>query len=73
MGPGPANIWAVDPMIWALGPCQRNSEQRRPKQGARPLDFGEFVDLMSARVGEHDSKEDVGKVTVPANIPTWDI
>merc|ERR1719217_741420 len=32
------------------------------RQGARPLDFDGFLDLMSAKMGERDSKEDVSKV-----------
>eukprot|EP00929_Paragymnodinium_shiwhaense_P053634 TRINITY_DN26862_c0_g1_i1.p1 TRINITY_DN26862_c0_g1~~TRINITY_DN26862_c0_g1_i1.p1 ORF type:complete len:167 (-),score=43.21 TRINITY_DN26862_c0_g1_i1:118-618(-) len=32
------------------------------RQGARPLDFSGFLDLMSAKMGERDSKDDVSKV-----------
>mmetsp|Transcript_53403 Transcript_53403/g.155696 ORF Transcript_53403/g.155696 Transcript_53403/m.155696 type:complete len:167 (-) Transcript_53403:77-577(-) len=32
------------------------------RQGAQPLDFGRFVDLMSAKMGERDTREDVSKV-----------
>merc|ERR1719316_685823 len=32
------------------------------RQGARPLDFDGFLDLMSAKMGERDSKEDIHKV-----------
>eukprot|EP00971_Amphidinium_carterae_P047691 939354-Amphidinium_carterae.1 len=31
------------------------------RQGARPLDFAGFVDLMSAKMGEQDTREDVSK------------
>mmetsp|Transcript_66983 Transcript_66983/g.187026 ORF Transcript_66983/g.187026 Transcript_66983/m.187026 type:complete len:168 (-) Transcript_66983:35-538(-) len=32
------------------------------RQGAKPLDFSGFVDLMSAKMGERDTREDVSKV-----------
>eukprot|EP00927_Polykrikos_kofoidii_P057386 TRINITY_DN51507_c0_g1_i1.p2 TRINITY_DN51507_c0_g1~~TRINITY_DN51507_c0_g1_i1.p2 ORF type:complete len:175 (-),score=35.93 TRINITY_DN51507_c0_g1_i1:29-553(-) len=32
------------------------------RQAARPLDFAGFLDLMSAKMGERDTKEDVSKV-----------
>eukprot|EP00928_Gymnodinium_smaydae_P063570 TRINITY_DN47110_c0_g1_i1.p1 TRINITY_DN47110_c0_g1~~TRINITY_DN47110_c0_g1_i1.p1 ORF type:complete len:183 (+),score=52.49 TRINITY_DN47110_c0_g1_i1:42-551(+) len=32
------------------------------RQGARPLDFAGFLDLMSAKMGERDTREDVNKV-----------
>eukprot|EP00933_Yihiella_yeosuensis_P075568 TRINITY_DN85000_c0_g1_i1.p1 TRINITY_DN85000_c0_g1~~TRINITY_DN85000_c0_g1_i1.p1 ORF type:complete len:172 (-),score=39.18 TRINITY_DN85000_c0_g1_i1:171-686(-) len=32
------------------------------RQGAKPLDFGGFLDLMTAKMGERDSREDVSKV-----------
>mmetsp|Transcript_4555 Transcript_4555/g.11028 ORF Transcript_4555/g.11028 Transcript_4555/m.11028 type:complete len:173 (-) Transcript_4555:681-1199(-) len=32
------------------------------RQGAKPLDFAGFVDLMTAKMGERDTKEDISKV-----------
>merc|ERR1719384_379247 len=32
------------------------------RQGARPLDFPGFLDLMTAKMGERDSKDDISKV-----------
>eukprot|EP00931_Biecheleriopsis_adriatica_P108769 TRINITY_DN83064_c0_g1_i1.p1 TRINITY_DN83064_c0_g1~~TRINITY_DN83064_c0_g1_i1.p1 ORF type:complete len:189 (+),score=42.99 TRINITY_DN83064_c0_g1_i1:67-567(+) len=32
------------------------------RQGAKPLDFGAFLDLMTAKMGERDTREDVSKV-----------
>mmetsp|Transcript_84182 Transcript_84182/g.184842 ORF Transcript_84182/g.184842 Transcript_84182/m.184842 type:complete len:170 (+) Transcript_84182:295-804(+) len=32
------------------------------RQGAKPLDFGGFVDLMTAKMGERDTREEVSKV-----------
>ncbi|CAE7703714.1 Icl1d [Symbiodinium sp. CCMP2592] len=32
------------------------------RQGGKPLDFGAFLDLMTAKMGERDTKEDVSKV-----------
>merc|ERR1712217_354893 len=32
------------------------------RQGARPLDFSGFLDLMTAKMGERDTREDVSKV-----------
>mmetsp|Transcript_91544 Transcript_91544/g.144668 ORF Transcript_91544/g.144668 Transcript_91544/m.144668 type:complete len:166 (+) Transcript_91544:102-599(+) len=32
------------------------------RQGARPLDFNGFLDLMTAKMGERDTREDVSKV-----------
>merc|ERR1719199_917394 len=32
------------------------------RQGARPLDFNGFLDLMSAKMGERDTREDIAKV-----------
>merc|ERR1711933_158369 len=32
------------------------------RQGARPLDFAGFLDLMTAKMGERDSREDISKV-----------
>merc|ERR1740138_1837519 len=32
------------------------------RQGAKPLDFNGFLDLMTAKMGERDSREDVSKV-----------
>merc|ERR1711879_500476 len=32
------------------------------RQGARPLDFAGFLDLMTAKMGERDTKDDVSKV-----------
>merc|ERR1719502_1365928 len=32
------------------------------RQGAKPLDFNGFLDLMTAKMGERDTREDVSKV-----------
>mmetsp|Transcript_7052 Transcript_7052/g.17501 ORF Transcript_7052/g.17501 Transcript_7052/m.17501 type:complete len:148 (+) Transcript_7052:2-445(+) len=32
------------------------------RQGAKPLDFAGFVDLMTAKMGERDTREDISKV-----------
>merc|ERR1719384_2703137 len=32
------------------------------RQGARPLDFAGFLDLMTAKMGERDSRDDISKV-----------
>merc|ERR1719384_370084 len=32
------------------------------RQGARPLDFSGFLDLMTAKMGERDTREDISKV-----------
>merc|ERR1712150_129374 len=32
------------------------------RQGAQPLDFGQFLDLMTAKMGERDTRDDVSKV-----------
>merc|ERR1719473_2482921 len=32
------------------------------RQGAKPLDFASFLDLMTAKMGERDTREDVSKV-----------
>merc|ERR1719162_1099446 len=72
--PSISSTW-MEPNASILGtfvePCRLNLRRNQvvvrmlsdlERQGAKPLDFNGFLDLMTAKMGERDTKEDVSKV-----------
>jgi len=64
------NIGRIDPRdlstalhtLFDKNAVVRQITQDLDKHGHQPMSFSEFVELMTARLGERDSKEDISKV-----------